>query len=201
MSEIQLEITKDRRVFTNKESDYTCVELFESDGIYDYFQIDPNLFKYGSKYLVNNDIFILQYPLGNDLSFSCGKILSIENNNITHSSSTEGGSSGSPIIKRCWDNYIVGLHSSGIKNIKDDYEYNIATTFISIFDNINKQLKEQIKEDLKEEVEPLKEQLNEFICIYKLNKKEKEINLLHDYNLDSSGWNRETRKLYGCIYW
>ena len=49
LKEKQIEITQKRRVFTNKELDYTCIELFESDGIYDYFQIDPNLFKYGDK--------------------------------------------------------------------------------------------------------------------------------------------------------
>ena len=148
--EKKLKITENRKVFTNKELDYTCIELLESDGIYDYFQIDPNLFKYGDKFLVNNDIFVLQYPNFNtDLSFSYGKILSIENNEIIHSSSTEGGSSGSPIIRRCKDNYVIGLHSGGIKDIKDDYEYNIATTFISILNNIKEKLKENSKRKFK----------------------------------------------------
>ena len=162
----QIEITEKRRIFTNKELDYTCIELYESDGIYDYFQIEPNLFKYGNQYLIDNDIFILQYPSGNDLSFSCGKILSLEDNEIVHNASTEGGSSGSPIIRRSEDNYVVGLHSCGIKNIKDEYEYNLATSFISILDNI-------------------KEQINEIICTYKPNENDKEINLLHDYNSES----------------
>ena len=99
IKEKKLKITENRKVFTNKELDYTCIELLESDGIYDFFEIEPDLFKYGDKFLVNNDIFVLQYPNFNtDLSFSYGKILSIENNEIIHSSSTEGGSSGSPII-------------------------------------------------------------------------------------------------------
>ena len=42
----EIEITDKRKVFTNKELDYTCIELFESDGILDYFKIDPKLFKY-----------------------------------------------------------------------------------------------------------------------------------------------------------
>ena len=51
ISKKQIKITQKRRVFTNKELDYTCIELFESDGIYDYFQIEPD-----NKFLVNNDI-------------------------------------------------------------------------------------------------------------------------------------------------
>ena len=144
------------------------------------------VFKYGDKFLVNNDIFILQYPNGNDLSFSYGKILSIENNEIIHSSSTEGGSSGSPIIRRCKDNYVIGLHSGGIQNIKKEYKYNIATTFISILDDIKEKLKENSKENL-----------NEIICIYKPKENDKEINLLHDYNIDKSKFiNQEYAKLY-----
>ena len=37
----KIKITENRKVFTNKELDYTCIELFESDGILDYFKIDP----------------------------------------------------------------------------------------------------------------------------------------------------------------
>ena len=196
IKEKKLKITENRRVFTNKELDYTCIELLESDGIsdffeidgiFDFFEIEPDLFKYGDKFLVNNDIFVLQYPNFNtDLSFSYGKILSIENNEIIHSSSTEGGSSGSPIIRRCKDNYVIGLHSGGIQNIKKEYKYNIATTFISILNNIKEKLKENSKE-----------KLNEIICIYKPKENDKEINLLHDYNIDTSGWyNQENAKLY-----
>ena len=173
MSKKQIEITEERRVFTNKELDYTCIELFESDGIYDYFQIDPNLFEYDNTYLINNDIFILQYPNGNDISFSYGKILSAKDNDIQHNASTEGGSSGSPIIIRCKENYVIGLHSGFIKK----RQYNIAITFISILDDIlNK---------------------NKIICIYKPKENDKEINLLHDYNIDTSKWpNQENAKLY-----
>ena len=54
---------------------------------------------------------MLQYPNGKDISFSSGKILSIKDNKIIHHSvSTDSGSSGSPIIERCKDNYIIGLN-------------------------------------------------------------------------------------------
>ena len=156
----EIKITEKRQVFTNKELDYTCIELFKSDDIIDYFKIDPKLFNNNKNNLNDNDIFILQFPNGNDLSFSYGKIKSIIDNKITHNASTDDGSSGSPIIRRSKDNYIIGLHYGGVKN-----KYNLATSFDSILDNIIEQ--------------------NYIInCIYIPNKDVKEINLLHDYNID-----------------
>ena len=136
LKEKELKITENRRIFTNKELDYTCIELFESDGIYDFFEINPEIFKNDNKSLINNDIFILQYANGDDISFSQGKILSIENNDIRHNASTVQGSGGSPIIKRCKENYVIGIHSGSVKNIKNECRYNIGTTFTSILENI-----------------------------------------------------------------
>ena len=81
----------------------------------------------------------MQYPEGNELCFSCGKVLSFQNNNIIHSASTKDGSSGSPIIRRSEDNYIIGLHHGGIKNEKNEYySFNLACCFDSILNDINK---------------------------------------------------------------
>ena len=156
----EIEITDKRKVFTNKELDYTCIELFKSDGILDYFKIDPKLLKYNKNNLKDNDIFILQFPNGNDLSLSTGKILSLKDSIIFHNASTNIGSSGSPIIRRSKENYIIGLHYGGIKN-----RFNLATSLDSILVNI-------------------KEQNNVINCIYIPKKNENEINLLHNYNLD-----------------
>ena len=135
----KIKLTEKRHVFTNKELDYTCIELFKSDGIIDYFKIEPNLFKNDKNNLKDNDIFILQFPNGNDLSFSYGKINSLKNDKIIHNASTDDGSSGSPIIRRCKNNYIIGLHYGGVKKNNNVYKFNIATSFDSILDNIKKQ--------------------------------------------------------------
>ena len=164
----EIEITQERKVFTHEELDYACIELFESDGMKNYFKIDSNIFK-NKELLKDNDIFILQYPKGNDISFSFGKILSIRDNIVMHNASTDRGSSGSPIIRRSQNNYIVGLHFGGCEKEK----YNIGTSFDSILNDI-------------------KEQLNEINCIYFGN----EINLLHDYNKDINEWDDKFKKLY-----
>ena len=61
----------------------------------------------------------------------------MRNNIIIHSISTNCGLSGSPIIGRCNDNYIIGLHSKGFKNNKSYYKYNLATPFNLIINDIN----------------------------------------------------------------
>jgi len=166
-----IEIGENRKVYTNKALDYTCIEILESDNIKHFFKIDPKLYESldNIEYLKNNDIFILQYPNGNDLSFSNGKILSIKDNIILHNASTEGGSSGSPIIRRSKDNYIIGLHFGGYKKNK----YNLATIFNEILKDISKG--------------------NEIYCIYSIEN-EKEINILHDYNEDLKYFNDEAMK-------
>jgi len=167
----EIKITDKRKVFTDEKLDYTCIELFESDGILDYFKIDPKLFKYDKNNLKDNE-FILQFPNGSDLSFSYGSILSLKDNTILHNASTDEGSSGSPIIRRSKENNIIGLHYGGIKN-----KYNLATCLDSILNNI-------------------KEQNNEINCIYINDKNKNEINLLHDYNLNLNGWNEYIKKIY-----
>ena len=39
-----IQIQENRRCFTNEKLDYTCIEIFDSDGIEDYFQIDSLIF-------------------------------------------------------------------------------------------------------------------------------------------------------------
>ena len=131
--EKKIKIDKNRKTYTNQELDYTCIEIYESDGIQNFFKIDPYLYKYNDvDYLKDNDIFILQYSNGNDFCISYGKILLVDDNNIKYSASTNTRSSGSPIIRRSKDNYIIGLHYGGHKkNI-----FNISTNFSSIFEDI-----------------------------------------------------------------
>ena len=159
-----IKIDETRRVHTNMDYDYTCIEILPSDGIVNYFKIDPILFNDKKENLKNSDIFILQYPDGNELSFTYGKIKLLKGDDIIHNISTNKAISGSPIIRRNKENYIIGLHYDGIKNFEIvDYSYSIATIFDSILDHIYKS--------------------NEIECIYKVKDNEQEIKLLHDYNL------------------
>ena len=175
----EITITKDRKTFTNKGLDYTCIEIFEFDGISNFFNIEPNIYKFkdSSKSTIfeENDIFILQFYDDNVITYSDGNIIKVIENEIVHHASTEKGSSGSPIIKRGKDNYIIGLHKATFKD--EENCFNLGTTFDSILDNI-------------------KEQFNEINCIYIPNTCTEEIYLIHDYSYDTSKWKDKNKKKY-----
>ena len=128
----RIKITPNRKVYTNEELDYTCIEIFDKDNIQGYFKIDENLIEYSIENYKNKNIFILQYPKGNELSFSSGTILDIKDNTIIHNCPTNKGSSGSPIISRNSDNSIIGLHYGSNK----ESTFNLATNIISIINHI-----------------------------------------------------------------
>ena len=191
----KIEITKDREVFTNEELDYTFIEIFKKDNIKDYFK----LYSDDVSKLKINDIFILQYPKSNEISFSYGKIKLIGNNKIRYNASPTYGSSGSPIILRCNDNLIIGIHHSGYI-YKDD---NIGTIFNSILFDIqqknNKIYKSmninQKSNNLLNNINKNDKNKNEINCIY--NKKNKKaIDLLHHFEENISSWKDENKKLY-----
>ena len=155
--EKKISITKNRKVFTKKELDYTCIEIFDTDKINKFFKIDQNIFN-NKDSLKNQEIFIMQNPSG-ELSYDSGKILDIKNDILSHSVSTVKGSSGSPLIKRYNINLIIGMNVGGqdIENSSNKIKYNFAIPF----DVIIKDIKDQA--------------FNEFITINLIYEKSKDI--------------------------
>ena len=117
----------DRYKFTDKELDYTCIEIFENDGVNNYFKIERSFEK-------DSEIFILQYPNGN-FSHASGKIIDINNERFLHSASTDNGSSGSPLIKRNCINSVIGIHY-GRKMENEKITHNLGTSFEYIIKDI-----------------------------------------------------------------
>ena len=158
-----LEITKNRKIFTDEELDYTCIEIFEKDNILkkeeikETFTIDQKILEGNPSSLLNNDVYLIQYPKGNEFSLSIGKIDYIDNKLIKHTASTEYGSSGAPIIRR--NNYsIIGIHYGSPKKINGNefVEYNLSTNIFSIINDIKMKLTNNIsninkKKDIIEE--------------------------------------------------
>ena len=108
-----------RMKYTNKEYDITIIEIKEEDNIYNYLELDDiiindilnNINK--NKEYINKTIYIIQYP-ENNLSVSYGilnKIYEDKKYNFNHKCSTEGGSSGSPILNL--NNKLIGIHKEG----------------------------------------------------------------------------------------
>ena len=132
-----IKITEDRKVCTNKELDYTFIQILESDGIQNFFEIYPNE---NINELKGQDIFLLHYPC-NEFSFSCGVILDVDEDIIKHNAPTEYGSGGSPIILRGENNYIIGLHF-GCQMNKESVKYNLGTLIHPILNDIKKLMNE-----------------------------------------------------------
>ena len=141
--DITLDITEKRNAFTDEKLDYTCVEIFDEDGINNFFEIDNDVVT-NKKNLKDQNIFVLQYNKNRELSISSGKILEVSNKEMIHSAVTTFGSSGSPLIRRNRNElkYVVGIHFGTIKSEKYG---NLATPF----DNILEDLKLKIIESSK----------------------------------------------------
>lgn len=169
-----LEISQKRRIYTDEKLDYTLVEILETDNIFEndeiekLFKIDQNILEGNTLNMKNIDIFILQYPNGNELAYSSGKITEISSKDIYYNATTYNGSSGSPIIRR--DNYcIIGLYA-GHKNGKQKYvERNFGINIHAIINNIKRKIPKVEKKVIK------KLNREEFIKKYK---KDDHLNLI-----------------------
>ena len=98
-----------RYKYTNKEFDFTIIEIVKHDNISQFLTVNKS----------NNDdneqIFSIHYPKGKDLMFSFGKIVKKNNDNLIYSISTDSGSSGCPLI--LLNNLkVIGIHIGYYKN-------------------------------------------------------------------------------------
>ena len=144
-----IEMKEGRKVYTNKDLNYTCIEIYDKDDIKDYFKIDNKIIGKNIEIFKDKDIFILQNQKGNELSFSNGIILGIKENKMIHNCSTNNYSVGAPIISRYSNNSIIGLNIGLVDKLK----INLSTYIISIIDNIKNYNKNYIiaEFDIKEE--------------------------------------------------
>ncbi len=140
--EINLELNRMKK--TDKDLDYTIIEIIKEDNINNYLEVEENI---NIDDYMDKQIFIVQHPGGDELNYSHGKINSKQDEFILYSAGSKGGSSGSPII--LFNNLkVIGLHKECIYD-KDKNKINIGIPFNLIINTIN-----SIK------------------CIYKINKKD-----------------------------
>ena len=137
----KIKITKNRKKFTNKIYDYTCIEIFDSDKIQNYFKIDLKTLE-NKNNLKDKEIFILQYP-NEELSHSLGIITDYSNSAIEFNVNTLIISSGSPLIKRYDNNLILGIHY-GTK-YKNDESIKVAYPLDIIIEDIKGKLNYKIQ--------------------------------------------------------
>ena len=78
---IKLKIDKSRKKYTDKNYDITFIEIKPMDklNINSFLEIDDKIYKEDpNKEYSKNPVYILHYPLGNDIEFSQGEIKGID---------------------------------------------------------------------------------------------------------------------------
>ena len=115
---------EDRFIKYYKDSlkiDLTVIQIIDKDNIENDFFLEPNYdYKNGYQQFNNKTISVVQYPYGEELSISNGKIK--KNNGIAmiHTASTLFGSSGSPIVLKGTDK-VLGIHFGGNEDKQENY--------------------------------------------------------------------------------
>ena len=106
---IQIKLdSKERFIIYDPTLDFTVVEV--GDLIKQKYFLLPNIHNID---YINQKIYIPQFPKGNKLSVSEGKIIKInDNNELVYDASTKSGSSGSPILLKDTKK-IIGIHKKG----------------------------------------------------------------------------------------
>ena len=105
----EIDLEKERYKLTNKELDFTIIEIIKEDNIQNFLKINTEHYK------TEDEIFSYQYAGGVQLGFSFGKILENENNLLKYDVGTKGGSSGSPLLLMR-NSKVIGLHKGAIIN-------------------------------------------------------------------------------------
>ena len=110
---------KNKKVYTSVKYDTTIIEInSEKEKINHFLELDEEIIEHNEN-INNRSVYILQYPKysnGQKAAVSYGIIKNIQDEyNIIHYCSTQGGSSGSPIINLI-NNKILGIHKESIKN-------------------------------------------------------------------------------------
>ena len=108
---------KERFIKYDKEMDFTIVEIKSEDKIKDKYFLLPCINDIDYK---DKDIYIVQYPEGKNLSYSQGKIKTIDNYELSYDASTKSGSSGSPILLKNTTE-VIGIHKQGSNYKKENY--------------------------------------------------------------------------------
>jgi len=140
---IKIQLDKDKRFIKyNSKIDATIIGIIPEDKIKPKYFLIPNT---TTTDLINKEVYIVQFPGGNKLSSSYGKIIHIYDFDLVYNASTLPGSSGSPVILKN-STKVIGLHKEGGKGknfgtlissvidwLEDNNKYNtLDKTFIGL---------------------------------------------------------------------
>ena len=121
---IKIELNKNERFiknFLDLNIDCTIVEILPNDNISEDYFLIPNI-DYSNNYddIKNKKIYIPQFQIEGNLSYSKGEINKIEGYQFSYNVSTLYDSSGSPIFL-IQTTSVIGISKGGYKNQKENY--------------------------------------------------------------------------------
>ena len=129
-----IKINEDRKTFTSKDIDITIIEIIPNvDNLNNFLDIDKDFVESVDIHNCKEEqVYIMQYPRGENSCHSIGLLKSIEGKNIYHYCSTDFGSSGSPILRI--SNYkIIGVH-----NARSHFKFNKGIFIKNVIEEFNK---------------------------------------------------------------
>ena len=182
----QIKISEDRFTSTNKELDYTCIQIFDNEPYNNYLIIDNEINNDNAYEKYKDDKFIIIQYTGNEdcPSFDEGEIKKINNNKeIYYNISILPCSSGSSIINLSRNLNVIGIHCGSVNKGHFKDLYNRGIYFQQILNDIQYNISNQ---DIK----------NEIICIYdiKTYNINKNINLLNYFESDEELFKKYNNK-------
>ena len=162
---IIIDLNSGRFKITNKELDYTLIEILDEDLIDDFFEVDENETK--NEDFINESVFNLQFTKGQYLNVSFGKIIVANKKGpriFLYDAGTDEGSSGSPIISTNGAK-IIGLHKGCYtKNVPN--KLNVGIYLYEIFQLIPKSTHLENKNAIKCLYDIEKKDVNKDIQVY-----------------------------------
>ena len=144
---LSFDLNKEERIIIcfqeSTKIDVTIVEITPKDKIDESYFLEPSTKQF--EQIEKTKIQIVQYPGGNELSYSDGEISGIYEKNknmFLHDSGTFGGSSGSPIVLK-GEERIFAIHKGTLK--KDHKNIGIfIKKIIDVIENYKKTEKKEI---------------------------------------------------------
>lgn len=140
---------QNRRIFSNPELDYTCVEILDEDNIEDFYSIDDGSLKTNFSGEFYKDKHIINFAIMKNKrsGFSNGLIKAVKDSSFIYTCNTYPGSSGGAIVNQN-TNCIIGIHLGEVnkENLKNSkIILNIGIFIRKVIDDINEKQEKQDK--------------------------------------------------------
>ena len=131
-----------RKKYSSEKYDITIIEIKKNDGIEkeSFFEIDNQIFT-DYKIYIKQSVYLLHYPKGKEMKFSCEIINSIYEDGYTiqHYCDSDDGSSGGPLLNSI-DYKVIGIHKGGAKGAQ---QFNLGTLIKEPIEDFKRKINEK----------------------------------------------------------